>query len=143
MNKKFYQNYTLNTVEEALAIATLFENSIGNLSEMLLGNLFTKEELVGKDNVDLSNCYLVSDELYSTLEGLTEEYDTFSDILVNYKDLDSSKALDILKSIKNNMIGNTKLSDAISRDRDTFGRDVDFYFDDPFVSIIRFIELLG
>lgn len=141
MEKKFFQNYTLTTFEEAVAVASVYVNTLGNWNDMLFGNLFAEEKNVGKDNVDLSNCFLVTDEVFNTIVDVIDKYGTFEEVLKAYPDLNSYKILATLVNIGGKMVGNSSLKDAIAKDKDTFGEEVAYYDNCPFIASIKYMDM--
>lgn len=143
MEKKFFQNYTLTTFEEAVAVASVYVNALGNCNDMLFGNLFTEDKNVGNDNVDLSNCFLVTDDVLNAISDVVDKHKTFEGILKEYPDLYTLRVVFILRGLKDKMLGSSSLEDALAKDRDVFGDDVAFYSECPFVNMLKLIDLLG
>lgn len=141
LEKKFFQKYTLNSVEEVIAIASLFSHTIGTDSDMLFGNLFTEENMVGKDNVDLSHCFFVTEDVTNTLGTYINKYPQFKDVLEAHAEMDAHSMLDTLKALKSKMLGEDTLAKAIEEDVSVFGDDVSYYDNCPIVIMFKVLEV--
>lgn len=140
MVKKFYQKYTLRSPKEAIIIAALYKNAISDVVAELFTNLFCTEDMVDNSCLDLSCCFLVTEELQKTIDDWSENYNFFEDVLGSFDNLNGTVAYEGLRVLYYNMLNGNKLTDAIIEDRIAFGGDVSFYSNDPFVLTMGFID---
>lgn len=141
MEKKFFQKHILSTIEEVIAIASLHTHITGTESDVLLGSLFTEEEMVGKDSVDLSNCFFVTKDMSDTLSTYIDKYPQFKDILETHPEIDIHSMIETLRVLKEKMLGEDTLTKAIQKDVKVFGDDVSYYDICPIITMFRVLEV--
>lgn len=140
-NKKFYQNYTLQTEDEVLALMyLLLKDNIGEYVDEAVSN-FAAEKTVDTDNCDFSCSYLVTSELNETLSSWVDSY-IFTKEMLTDKGIDEEKVAKTVKELYLNMVGNNNLEDLLNIDKEVFGSEVKFYKTDTFISELKKISKL-
>lgn len=140
-NKKFYQNYTLQTEDEVLALMyLLLKDNIGEYVDEAISN-FATEKIVDTDNCDFSCSYLVTPELIETLSSWVDSYIFTKEMLID-KGIDEEKVAKKVKELYLKMVGNNNLEDLLNRDKEVFGSEVNFYKTDTFISELKKLSKL-
>lgn len=135
MVKKFYQKALVETVEEAFIILKNYiegeggEDTDCSVMDMHMGNLFTTESVFGRDKVDTSFCFLMSDELGKKVYDWIE-WGTLSEIS-SHEGLDSVDEDAVVKSLYEKFVGSSNMDSLYEEDCNSFGEDeVSWYKED-------------
>lgn len=138
-NKKFYQNYTLQTEEEVLTLmALLLKDGIGFYMDEMSSN-FVQEKVADKDPADFSCSYLITEDIDRLIDGWIDTYDTAKDLL-DAKQVDEDFINNSIKKLYINMVGGKDFNELLRKDKETFGSYVNFYDTDSFVNMFKLLS---
>lgn len=140
--KKFYQNYVIESKEEVLALmALLFKDGISTYMDEMSGN-FVQEDVADKDIVDFSCSYLITEDIDNIIDGWIDKYKTVKELFVVEK-VDDAFIKEVIKNLYTKMIGDKDFEELLRKDKKTFGSSVNFYEHDSFVNMFRVFSQEG
>lgn len=137
--KKFFQNYVLQSKEEVLTLMSLlFKDGVSTYMDEMSSN-FVREEVADKDSVDFSCAYLITKELEDVISGWIDSYYTAEDLL-NAEKVDDVFVSKGVKELYTKMVGDNNLEDLLHKDKEIFGSDVKFYDSDALVNMFKLLS---
>lgn len=141
LKKKFYQNYVVQSKEEAFVILKAHINAFyggecdGFMNEAIC-NVFVSEENFGKDKVDNSFCFLVTEEIDKVLDSWINCNNLAEvSVLEGFDSLDENTIVDTLYK---KLVGSSDLNSLYEKDLEVFGDDASWYKDDDSVLFVLF-----
>lgn len=99
-------------------------------------NVFVSEENFGKDKVDNSFCFLVTEEMDKVLDSWIN-CNNLAEI-ISLENLEFLDEDDVVDSLYKKLIGSSDLNSLYEKDLEVFGDDASWYKDDDSVLFVLF-----
>lgn len=139
MKKKFYQNYVVASKEEAFVILKSYikgfcgENPKDGYMDEHICNVFTREDTFGKDKLDDSCCFLVTEDLFVNHLCKWIEFKNLQEV-ANFEKVEVLLSEDGEKNIVNllheKFVGLSNMDSLCKKDYESFGDTVSWYKDE-------------
>lgn len=137
--KKFYQNYVIQSKDEVLTLmALLFNDGVSTYMDEMSGN-FVQEEIADKDSVDFSCSYLITEDIDNLISDWIGRYKTVKE-LFDAEKVDKDFVISGIKDLYPKMVGGKDFKELLHKDKETFGSYVDFYDNDSLVNMFKMLS---
>lgn len=137
--KKFYQNYVIQSKDEVLTLmALLFNDGVSIYMDEMCDN-FIQENDADSDYVDFSCSYLITEDVDNLISDWIGRYETAEE-LFNAEKVDKDFVISGIKDLYPKMVGDKDFKELLHKDKETFGSDVDFYDVDSLVNMFKMLS---